>query len=163
MNVYKVKYTLMKILIVSDSHRNDELLYELVKEYPKMDLYLHAGDSQSFAEGVFPFDSCLGNCDSYPFMEKRFFRTEYGNISMKHFPHLNEEEKKDIRIFIYGHTHRYAVYEEEDILFINPGSISLARDNSNGSFAILTLEKEHINVDVIDIFTKNILTSYQIL
>ena len=153
----------MKILIVSDSHRNDEILYELVSEYPKMDLYLHAGDSQSFPEGIYPFDSCLGNCDSYPFDEKRFIRTEFGNILMKHFPHLSNEEKKDIRVFIYGHTHRYSVYEEDGILMINPGSISLSRDNSNGSYAVLTMEKDLLKVDVFDIFTKNILTSYQIM
>ena len=70
----------MKILIASDSHRNDEILYQLVSEYPNMDLYLHAGDSQSFPEGIYPFDSCQGNCDSYPFDEKRLLRTEAGNI-----------------------------------------------------------------------------------
>lgn len=153
----------MKILIVSDSHHHDEVLYELVKEYPKMDLYLHAGDSESFPEGIFPFDSCLGNCDFYPFMERRLIRTEYGNILMKHKPFLNKEEKQDIRIFIYGHTHRYAVYEEDGILFINPGSVSFSRDDSDGSYAILTMEKDLIKVDVIDIFAKNILTSYQIM
>ena len=150
-------------MIVSDSHRNDEILYQLVSEYPKMDLYLHAGDSQSFPEGIYPFDACLGNCDVYPFPEKRFIRTEYGNILMKHFPRISKEEAQDIKVFIFGHTHRYKVYEESGILVINPGSVSLPRDNSDGSFAILTMEKDKIKVDIIDIFSKNILTTYQIL
>ena len=153
----------MKILIVSDSHRNDELLMELVKEYPKMDLYLHAGDSQSIPEYIYPFDSCLGNCDSYPFDEKRFIRTEFGNILMKHFPYLADKEKENIKVFIHGHTHRYKAEIIDNILIINPGSISLSRDNSNGSFAILTMDEHQIKVDVIDIFSKVILTSLQIM
>ena len=37
----------MKILVASDAHGNVDLMLDLVKEYPKMDLYLDAGDSQS--------------------------------------------------------------------------------------------------------------------
>ena len=153
----------MKILIVSDSHRNDEILYDLVKEYPDMDLYLHAGDSQSFPEGIYPFDSCLGNCDYYPFMEKRFIRTEFGNILMKHFPDLEKEEMKDIKVFICGHTHRYLLKQIDHVLWINPGSVSLSRDGTDGTFVILTMEGDYIKADVIDIFTKNILSSMQIM
>lgn len=152
----------MKILIVSDSHRNDAILDSLVNEYPDMDLYLHAGDSQSIEEDIYPFISIKGNCDYYPFDEKRLIRTKFANILIKHHPHLTNKEKEDADIFIYGHTHRYAVYQEDDILFINPGSVYLPRDNSNGSYAILILEKDMIRVDIIDIFTKNILTTLQI-
>ena len=76
---------------------------------------------------------------------------------------VEDKEKNDLKVFIYGHTHRYSLKEEDGILWINPGSVSLSRDHSNGSFVILTMERDLIKADVIDIFTKNILSSIQIM
>ena len=153
----------MKILIVSDSHRDDEVLQELYKEYPNFDVYLHCGDSCSDVYSIYPFDSVLGNCDYFPFDEKRFLRTSAGNILIRHHPYLRPDEKEQIRIFIHGHTHIAKVEDKDGLLTINPGSISHPRDKSHGSFAILNIENSSICVDVIDIFTKDILIHYQIM
>lgn len=153
----------MKYLIVSDSHHNDEILQKLYKEYPNMDVYIHAGDSCSDIYSIYPFDSVLGNCDYFPFDEKRIYSSEVGNILLRHHPYISVEERKNMRIFIHGHTHIARVIEEGGLLIINPGSISRPRDNSNGSFAILKIEGSSICVDVIDVFSKNILIHYRIM
>jgi len=153
----------MKYLIVSDSHRNDEILSSLYKEYPDCDVYIHAGDSCSDMYSIYPFDSVLGNCDFYSFPERKHLTSEVGNILIKHHPGLSSKEKENTRIFIHGHTHCYKVKEEDGILIINPGSVTHPRDGSNGSFAILRIENGCIYVDVIDVFSKNILIHYQIM
>lgn len=152
----------MKILVVSDSHRDSELLHNLVKKYPDMDYYLHAGDSCDFSYSIAPFDSVKGNCDYYDYDEKRFLRTPYGNILMRHYPTLSRDEAKDIKIFIYGYTHEYDISNRDGIIWLNPGSVSLPRDGSNGTYAIIKLEKEQISIDIIDIITKNVLLHYLI-
>ena len=153
----------MKILVVSDSHRDDEILKDLVKEVKDIDVYIHCGDSCSDIYNLYPFDSVLGNCDYFPFDEKRLLRTEAGNILVRHMPFIRPDERKDVRVFIHGHTHRYMVKEEDGLLIINPGSISHPRDDSHGSYAVLTIEGTSICVDVIDVFTKNVLIHYQIM
>ena len=153
----------MKILLVSDTHGNNEALDYLVKQYPNMDLYLHAGDSESDSYSLFPFVSIRGNCDYFSFDDKRLFKTEYGNILIKHFPFLYQNEKENLFIFIHGHTHHYEVYEEDNHIVLNPGSVTFPRDKSHGCFAIISLEKDKKYIDVIDIISKKVLTHYEIM
>ena len=147
----------MNILIVSDSHGNDQKLQSLYKQYPNMDLYLHAGDSQSMSAAILPFDSIRGNCDYYDFDAKRLIYTPRGYLLMKHFPNLSAKEMKDIKFFIHGHTHRYKIETQGDVLIICPGSISYPRDDSLGSYAILKIEEDKVEVTIYELETKNIL------
>mgnify|MGYP003297992236 CR=1 FL=1 len=62
----------MKILLVSDTHGNNEALDKILKIHPDMDLYLHLGDSESTPELLRPFVTVKGNCDFYDFDIKRF-------------------------------------------------------------------------------------------
>ena len=148
----------MKILVVSDSHGNDEILQELYSQYPNMDYYLHAGDSQSSSMVIYPFDSVLGNCDYYDFDRCRRIKTSVGDIFMKHFPTLRSNEAKDVKIFIHGHTHKNALYIDNDgLITLCPGSISRPRDGTIGSYVIINIENERIEIKVIEAETNNIL------
>ncbi len=146
----------MKILVVSDSHGNDSVLKDLLKEYPKMDYYLHAGDSQSTSYALFPFDSVRGNCDYFDFDTVRRINTPIGYLVMKHYPVLNRDEEKTTKIFIHGHTHRYEI-KKDNYITICPGSVTHPRDGSLGSYAILEIEIDHINISIIELGTKKIL------
>ena len=53
----------MKILLISDSHGNNAAIEKLLKMYPTMDLYLHAGDIETDEQAIRPFDCVKGNCD----------------------------------------------------------------------------------------------------
>ena len=150
----------MKILVVSDAHGNSELMLRLVKEYPNMDYYLDAGDSESDSYTLFPYRSIKGNCDYFSFDEKLLIRTYVGNIFMRHAPFIYPQEMKNTRIFIHGHTHRYEIKEEDNLIIMCPGSLSRPRDNFNGSFAIISIGDSKINIDIIDVFTKKILLHF---
>ena len=75
----------MKILVISDTHYELDNLSKLLKKYPDMDLYLHAGDSEWSPDELFPFQSVKGNRDylsSFP--KELVFNTPLGNLIMRH-------------------------------------------------------------------------------
>ena len=55
----------MKILLVSDSHGDDESLRKIANKHNNCDYYIHLGDSQSSPDLIRPFVSVRGNCDYY--------------------------------------------------------------------------------------------------
>ena len=139
----------MQILLVSDSHGNCEALDKLLKKYPKMDLYLHAGDLEADEQSIRPFDCVKGNCDRWSNLpERRIIRTPFGNLLMTHLPYIDSKIVKeyDIKIFIHGHTHRRRFVQEGGIYFINPGAISFPRDGFDLSYAILTISPNEVKV-----------------
>ena len=81
---------------------------------------------------------------------------------MKHKPRFSKEEVENNKFLIYGHTHVVDVYEENDKIFICPGSTSLSRDITDGSYIILEITEEKIEAVVYKTKTKSILTRYKI-
>ncbi|MCB9498110.1 MAG: metallophosphoesterase family protein [Erysipelotrichaceae bacterium] len=140
----------MKILVCSDSHGNNQALEEIVKKYPHCDLYLHAGDSESEELALFPFETVKGNGDiGFEMFERRILSTPYGKILMQHMPRIPYAiiHKYQIKIFIYGHTHRRYYGEEDGLIILNPGAISFPRDHYDLSFAILNIDEQHVEVE----------------
>ena len=139
----------MKLLLVSDSHSDYASLDRLAKMYPNMDIYLHAGDSEQDEWSIKPFISVRGNCDHYyDFPNYLIIPSPYGNIYIQHTPYvspsvINEHKAK---IVIHGHTHTRRNEKKSGILYINPGAISYARDKFDGSYAIIEIESNHVDV-----------------
>ena len=152
----------MKILLVSDTHGHDEIYSELYRMYPKMDIYLDAGDSQTDQGSIYPFISVRGNCDYYPYEDKYRVFTPAGYLLMKHKPFFTTQELNENKILIHGHTHMVDVYEENGHVFICPGSTHLSRDITDGCYLILNIDSTKIGVEVYKIKTKSILTRYEI-
>ncbi|NLW40826.1 MAG: phosphodiesterase [Tissierellia bacterium] len=90
-----------------------------------------------------------GNCDSevdqmvlnFPIMgtystilyaNRRLFLTHGHIYNEDNIPKLKNED-----VFIYGHTHIPIAVKKDNIYIINPGSITLPKDNSPHSYAIL--------------------------
>ena len=139
----------MKILIVSDSHNDYESLDLLAKKYPNMDLYLHVGDSEQDEWSIKPFISVRGNCDHYyDFPNYLVIPSPVGNIYVQHTPQVSKSviNEHKAKIVIHGHTHTRRNETINGILYINPGAISYARDKYDGSYAILTIENNQIEV-----------------
>ena len=139
----------MKLLVVSDSHGDNESLQQLALIYPHMDLYLHLGDSESDEYSIRPFISVRGNCDCYPNFENcLIIPTPLGNIFASHSPYISkgELEGKHIRFFLHGHTHRRRFETIKDITYLNPGSISFSRDGFDLSYMILEINKTGFEV-----------------
>ncbi|MCM1130906.1 MAG: metallophosphoesterase [Roseburia sp.] len=119
----------MKILVLSDSHHTP--LESL--DYKKYDVVIHCGD----------YGNCLtsltknqvffvrGNCDffgeDYLFFSlygKKIFVTHGHRENVKYG--LNRLIYKSLEmganITLFGHTHQQICFQEEGILFLNPGS-----------------------------------------
>ena len=152
----------MKILLVSDTHGHDEIYQELYRIYPKMDLYLDAGDSQVDQESIYPFISIRGNCDYYPFDDRYRVYTPQGYLLMKHKPHFSKEEIENNRFLVHGHTHMVDVYTKNGHTFICPGSTHLSRDISDGSYIFLNIEDDKCEAVIYKIKTKSVLTRIKI-
>lgn len=90
-----------------------------------------------------------GNCDSeidqdlieYPMMSdysiilynnRRIFLTHGHTYNEKNLPNLSEND-----VLVHGHTHIPVAKKQNNIYILNPGSISLPRDNIPNSYAIL--------------------------
>ena len=139
----------MKILLVSDSHSDYESLDRLYQMYPNMDLYLHAGDSEQDEFSIKPFVSVRGNCDHYyDFPNFLVIPSPYGNIYVQHTPFVSKSviNEHNAKIVIHGHTHSRRNEMINGILFINPGAMSYARDKYDGSYAIINIEENQIEV-----------------
>ena len=139
----------MKILLVSDSHGDYASLDRLAALYPDMDLYLHAGDSEQDEWSIKPFISVRGNCDRYyDFPEYLIIPSPYGNIFVQHTPYVSKEllNKHNAKIVIHGHTHIRRNEMKHVILYVNPGALSYARDKFDGSYAILNIESNAVDI-----------------
>lgn len=140
----------MKILLCSDSHGNNAALEEIYHRYPKCDLYLHAGDSESDEYSIRPFEAVKGNCDFGGYFEdRRLINTPYGVLLMQHYPTIPHSiiNKYKVRIFVYGHAHTRVNKKEEGLIIINPGSIAFPRDGHDLSFAILDISASDVHVE----------------
>lgn len=140
----------MKILLVSDSHNDYQALDQLAAKYPNMDLYLHAGDSEQDEWSIKPFISVRGNCDHYyDFPNYMVISSPTGNIYVQHTPYISKSviNEHNAKIVIHGHTHVRRNEMKNGILYINPGAISYARDKFDGSYAILNIEQNDIEVN----------------
>ena len=147
----------MLIAVISDTHRMSRYI-EIAKGYIKdADILVHLGDNtEDINELIQDFKGITygvrGNCDfsrKYPkeqlldIEEKKIFITHgdlYGvKYGIQNIFYRAKELQSDIVLF--GHTHQQLIMEEEGILFMNPGSISLPRSNYR-SIGFIKLEKD---------------------
>jgi len=131
------------IAVISDTHRISKYI-DLGRKYIEdADVLIHLGDNSEDIEELakdFKGDvyGVRGNCDSstlYPteqlleIMGKKIFLTHghlYGvksNLSNIYY----RAKELNANIVLFGHTHENLIKEEDDIVFMNPGSISLPK------------------------------------
>ena len=138
----------MKICVVSDSHGDREILNRIYNSNPNCDIYLHLGDSELSEEYIHPFVSVKGNCDYFldypPF---RIIETPCGRIYCEHgHVHLRGNisllDRYNCKVYLYGHTHIHRLEKINDYYFVNPGSVSRPRDQTNGTYLLIECNKE---------------------
>ena len=141
-----------QIIVVSDSHGDDGVLKEVLKHYPNANAYLHLGDSEDLPENLFPFISVKGNNDYFIQDESKIVEIEDIRIYMCHGHKmylsienmLLKAKSKKVDIFLYGHTHVPFYQKIENIIILNPGSLSYPR----GVFAIIYIDNHQIDVQI---------------
>ncbi|MDD6492369.1 MAG: metallophosphoesterase [Firmicutes bacterium] len=149
----------MRILIVSDTHRRNENYIKVLERVSPVDMVIHCGDIEGseylIAESAgCPVQMVVGNNDFFSDLprEKEFEIGKYkvwlthGHnyyVSMSNEVIKQEARMRGADIVMYGHTHRPVVDIDEDVIAINPGSLTYPRqDGRRPSFIIMELDKE---------------------
>ena len=149
----------MKVLIVSDTHRRNENYIKVLERVSPVDMVIHCGDIEGseylIAESAgCPVQMVVGNNDFFSDLprEKDFHIGKYkvwlthGHnyyVSMSNENLKHEARMRGVDVVMYGHTHRPVVDIEDDIIAVNPGSLTYPRqDNRKPSYIIMDLDRE---------------------
>lgn len=147
----------MKLLVISDTHRNIENAVSLINKL-KPDYVLHLGDvceDSKRLSDIFPkliVLSVIGNNDyslMYPdFPLERVFEIGGKKIFMCHghkyrvklgiYSLLLRAKELNADIALFGHTHEKLLEKEDGIIILNPGSTR--------SYGIIEINDEKIDV-----------------
>ena len=152
----------MKILIVSDIHGNYNNMKKVLQNEPSFDYLLLVGDilSGPYREGYDPekladllnsyknkIIAVRGNCDYMDDLQLLDFKMDElyktvpmdnKTILMTHGHYFNKDHLPDVRynILITGHTHVPVLERDHSKIILNPGSISLPRQDSTKSYIV---------------------------
>ncbi|EHL95577.1 phosphodiesterase family protein [Lentilactobacillus parafarraginis F0439] len=154
---------LVKILVVSDSHGDRQIIADLLSRYvDDVTAICHCGDSELPMNDPLAAKMTIvkGNMDTAPFpndelvvMGGRRLLVTHGHLQQVNQGLLNLElfaKSRNANVVMFGHTHQLGVTMDQGILFINPGSISQPRGQYaaiGGTYAILTIDGDHYGVD----------------
>ncbi len=156
----------MKALIVSDTHRKDENLRQVICETKPLDMLIHLGDAEG-SESVIPewvnpecrMEMVMGNNDFFSHLDRErelivgryhilLTHGHYYNVSMG-VEYLKQEARAgNFDIVMFGHTHRpyYEVDHREgdkDLIVLNPGSLSYPRQEGHRpTYMIMELDED---------------------
>ncbi len=134
----------MRILIISDTHGNENNLKTVLKKEGRPDHVLHLGDVERGEERIArlvdcPMDIVAGNCDFFSKMPRvKFLKLDGCRIMMTHGHYyyvtaglrdlVTEAKTNDCDVVMFGHTHMPFLGEEDGgLTVLNPGSISFPR------------------------------------
>ena len=149
----------MKVLIISDTHGKSSCLKQIHDIVGDVDMLIHLGDVEGDEKLIHDLFDCeihmvRGNCDYNPELpiydefnigDKRAFITHghrYGvNSGISYLEELIDTEGYDF--VMYGHTHRPVIDIDDNIIAVNPGSLSYPRqEGRQPSYAIMEIDRE---------------------
>lgn len=132
--------------LISDTH--SLLREEVINNLIDCELIIHTGDIGkidviSKLNGISNVEFIRGNCDKDERIAKedKIIEIHDTRIYLIHnISKINIDLKKEnINIIVYGHSHKANIYEKNDILYINPGSVGPRRFNLPISMAKLKI------------------------
>lgn len=148
----------MKILIVSDTHGNLRNLEKVLDKVGAIDMFVHLGDvenDEDYLEAALdcPVHIVAGNNDFYSDLPgEEIVQIGKYRVLMTHghgyYVSMNTNRLKQagkergIDIVMYGHTHRPDIDTEDDVIAINPGSISYPRqEGRRPTYVIMNVDE----------------------
>lgn len=134
---------MQRIMIVSDTHKRHGNLMEALYNEGKIDMLIHLGDIEGEEDIITDMAGCKvlmvpGNNDYYARYDKEI-ETKIGKykvlLTHGHYYYVSldlqvikqECKSRGFDIVMFGHTHRPLIDIGEDVILINPGSISYPR------------------------------------
>ncbi len=156
----------MKLYVISDTHGKTAKAKKIFGRLTDVDLLIHLGDYKKDAlclEKELSADTIYveGNMDGAMTASStsRILETEYGKILLTH-GHLEGVKygydglirrcmEEGCKAVLFGHTHEPVFTEREGIYLINPGSLTLPRDGSGGSYAVVYTSPEELRGSIV--------------
>ncbi|RHW33500.1 metallophosphoesterase [Lysinibacillus yapensis] len=145
----------MKLLIMSDTHGDAEVINRARDAHTDVDVVIHCGDSElpfdhPYLEGV---KKVRGNCDADArFPDEVIFETDGVKGFVAHGHLLNVKStimnllyrSKEVgaNIACFGHSHLLGVELVDDILLVNPGSLLKPRGIKDKSYVVAEWKDE---------------------
>lgn len=126
----------MKIIIMSDSHLKNETVLSIIHHYPDADYFIHCGDvGKDIHQSSIPnFYIVKGNNDYSDFPKellltidnKRYFIThgDRYQVDLGIDALIKKAKEENANVVLYGHTHHPEAKKIDNILVINPGSVT---------------------------------------
>lgn len=148
-----------KILVISDSHGNDEVMNDILLKHRDCDIKVHAGDSYLEKEeilSIFTY-AVAGNNDNNNLPFTVFFYVENIKVCLCHShtiatPGFRYVEKlaefaktNNCDLLIHGHSHYALDSYINNVRVICPGSIQFPRVILKKSYCIISVDKKTIN------------------
>lgn len=148
----------MKILIVSDTHKRTHNLDAALDRVGPVDMLIHLGDVEGSEDYIRAAAGCpvhmvAGNNDFFSDLPREkeiqigkykaflthghYYYVSVGTESIK-----QEGRARGAQIVMFGHTHRPVIDYTDDVIAINPGSISYPRqEGRRPSFIMMELDR----------------------
>lgn len=148
------------ILLVSDSHGNDDAVYDVLAKYIDWaNIRIHCGDICSYDNRIESDFLCVrGNNDYNGEPIDRIITIEHRKVWITHGTRYTDfanqtrlvakAKSLGVDTVFYGHTHNPKIFKVGNIVFINPGSLRYNRDGSGTSYALIDIDKDKINAKI---------------
>lgn len=147
----------MKIVVVSDSHREFLKLKNVIESNLDADLFIHLGDGEHEFSDVYNlhpeknFVFVKGNCDFGMYKTVRVITAKGYKIFCTHGHEqgvheglerlVSEARENGCQIALYGHTHLYRTELIDGVYVMNPGSVDSPRDKRQPSYGIINIDE----------------------
>lgn len=162
---------MIRVGLVSDTHikgpgRQTDILLDLLRrQFKDVGLIIHAGDIVTAwflaeLEKIAPVEAVKGNMDSgdVHLPQTRLLELENTLIGIAHGsgPPAGIRERVYYKfkvkpdVVVFGHTHERFLGEEKGVIFVNPGSPNDTRFTDSNSVAIMTVNRNKIDVAFMD-------------
>lgn len=149
----------MKILIVSDSHGRTTHLEKVIEKIGTIDLLIHLGDidgNEDYIEAIVDCEVAMvsGNNDYFSSLESEktiivngytIFLTHGHKYQVNYSTETIKEKGRQMgaSIVMFGHTHRPLIDTADDIIIINPGSISQPRQEGHlPTYIVMEIDRQ---------------------
>ena len=151
----------MHIGVISDTH--GLLRPEALAALQESELILHAGDigKPEILEqlaAIAPVHAVRGNNDQLPWAqeipERQILTLEGVRIFMLHdVKELSEEERRTADVIVSGHSHKPRIEQQDEMLFLNPGSAGQRRFSLPISVALLEVAAGRAVAEIVELDT----------
>lgn len=155
----------MRILVVSDTHRDRSALRQAIMSQPSAEAVIHLGDGAEEAEEMklnFPEKMFLivrGNCDwgsTLPveglavFSGKNIFYTHGYTYNVKYgmYEAVSAARRRKADVLLFGHTHEALTEYQDGLYIMNPGSLN----GSRGTYGTLDITPAGIVSNIVRIY-----------